>query len=95
MVSLRVIMLHLLVDHAPEMLPAEEDHSIKAFRLDRFHPTLRVRIQIRTFGRKLDAANTGHRERVGYQYSAEAGNLIQVCWSRDLCAGCCTAFESI
>ncbi len=61
MVSLGVIVLYILVDHAPVMLPTEENLSIKAFEFDRSHEALSVRVQIRAFRRKLDATNADRR----------------------------------
>ena len=71
-VSLHVIMLNILVDRVSEVLPAEEDHSIKTLGLDRSDKSLGVSVQIRTFGWEPHATDARRCLRLGKLLSGAA-----------------------
>ena len=46
MVSLSVIILEILNDHAPQMVPSEEDHPIRDFSFEGTVEPLNVRVAV-------------------------------------------------
>lgn len=82
-VPLGVIVLHILVDHEPEMPPAEEDHSIQAFGLDRSDKTLSICVQVRTLRRELHATHPRGGQRLRKLCRARRVWWSSDCWAVD------------
>lgn len=59
MIALDVVVLHVLVDHMPQVPFAEDDQTTQALFLDRPHEPLRIGIEIGASRRESNRAHAG------------------------------------